>query len=160
MDHFIACKLQGRRLWWVYALSIGIILVYALFMSLSVGSDGPADYDQFVVFHELQYWNYSLFGLAKQWSPVMCAGLSIAGEPQVPFMSLTMAISYFLGPLLGIELGTVIYFVVGWIGTYLYAGLWLPHKPQRALAASLFVGNGFFFCRYSFGHIDFIPFLS
>ncbi len=160
MDQFIACKLPGRRLWWVNTLSIGIFLVYALFMSLSLGRDGPADYDQFVVFHELQYWNYSLFGLAKQWSPVMCAGLSIAGEPQVPFMSLTMMLSYFLGPLRGIELGTVIYFIVGWIGAYLYAGLWLPHRPQRTLAASLFVGNGFFFCRYGFGHIDFIPFLS
>jgi hypothetical protein len=160
MDQFIACKPRGRRLWWVYALSVSVITVYALFMGLSAGRVGPADFDQFVVFHELQYWNNSLFGLAKQWSPVMCAGLSIAGEPQVPFMSLTMAISYWLGPLLGIELGTLIYFVLGWIGAYLYAGLWLPHKAQRALASSLFVGNGFFFCRYSFGHIDFIPFLS
>jgi hypothetical protein len=30
---------------------------------------------------------------------------------------------------------------------------------QRLLAASLFIGNGFFICRIGYGHIDFAPFL-
>ena len=64
-----------------------------------------ADYDQFRVFDELQYWNANLFGAAKQWTPVMCGGLSIAGEPQVPFASLTMLLSYLPGPLFGILAG-------------------------------------------------------
>jgi len=50
-----------------------------------------------LVFHSLQYWNASMFGMAKQWTPLMCSGLSMAGEPQVPFMSLSMALSYMLG---------------------------------------------------------------
>jgi len=121
---------------------------------------GPSDYDQFLVFHELQYWNASLFGFAKQWSPVMCAGLSLAGEPQVPFLSLSMLLSYVLGPLAGLELGIAVYFLIGWCGAWAYAGLWLPGREQRALAASLFIGNGFFICRYAFGHVDFVPFLT
>ncbi len=150
--------LTGRR--WLGLLSVGIVLVYGMLFLLFFNSTGPEDHDQFLVFHELQLWNATLFGMAKQWTPVMCSGLSLAGEPQVPFMSLSMALTYILGPLLGLKLATLIYFIVGWVGAYLYAGLWLKQFGQRALAASLFIGNGFFICRLGFGHIDFIPFLT
>jgi hypothetical protein len=120
---------------------------------------GPGDADQYLVFHTLQYWNAGLFGLAKQWTPLMCSGLSMAGEPQIPFMSLAMLIGYVMGPLWGVKLSLVIYLVLGWIGASLYAGLWLRLKLQRALAAALFIGNGFFFCRLGLGHFDFAPFL-
>ena len=119
-----------------------------------------ADYDQFLVFHELQYWNVMLFGLAKQWTPVMCSGLSLAGEPQVPFASLPMLLGYALGPLPGIVLGNAIYLTLGWVGGYLYSGLWFPEPARRALAASVFIGNGFFICRLVHGHLDFMPFLA
>jgi hypothetical protein len=32
-------------------------------------------------------------------------------------------------------------------------------NEQRVLAASLFIGNGFFACRLGYGHFDFVPFL-
>ena len=121
---------------------------------------GTADYDQFLVFHELQYWNATLFGLAKEWTPVMCSGLSLAGEPQVPFASLPMLLGYALGPLWGIVAGNIAYFTIGWIGAYLYTGLWVDRKARRALTASLFIGNGFFICRLVHGHLDFIPFAA
>jgi hypothetical protein len=120
---------------------------------------GVADYDQFLVFDELQYWNANLFGASKQWAPVLCGGVSIAAEPQVPFASLSMLLSYVLGPLPGIVAAILIYLGLGWIGAYLYSGLWLTESRQRSLAASLFIGNGFFICRLAHGHIDFIPFL-
>ena len=147
----------GRR--WIWAFSIGIVAVYLLLFVIYLRRGGPRDADQFLVFHSLQYWNAQLFGLAKQWTPLMCSGLSLAGEPQVPFMSLSMLLSYEVGPLYGLKLATLIYFIVGWVGAYLYAGLWLPWPAQRSLAASLFIGNGFFICRLGYGHIDFIPFL-
>ena len=138
---------------------IGVVALYALFFIIFFRQSGPRDGDQYLVFHSLQYWNAALFGIAKQWTPLMCSGLSLAGEPQVPFMSLSMALSYVWGPLWGVRLTTATYLVAGWFGAYLYAGLWLRIRLQRALAASLFIGNGFFFCRLGFGHFDFIPFL-
>ena len=144
---------------WIRALCAGIVGVYALFFVVSAQRVGPVDQDQFLVFHELQYWNAMLFGLAKQWSPVMCSGFSLAGEPQVPFMSLSMVLGYVLGPFWGIKGATLIYFAVGWVGAYLYAGQWLTVPLQRALAAALFIGNGFFVCRLGAGHADFLPFL-
>lgn len=97
--------------------------------------------------------------MAKQWTPLLCGGLSTAGEPQVPFASLTMLLSYALGPLPGIVTAIGVYLTLGWIGSYLYGGLWLTDPRTRALAASLYIGNGFFICRLAHGHIDFIPFL-
>jgi hypothetical protein len=144
---------------WLSALSAGIVLAYTIFYVAFLSHSGPKDGDQYLVFHSLQYWNASMFGIAKQWTPLMCSGLSMAAEPQVPFMSLSMALSYVLGPLWGVKLAIAIYFLAGWMGAFLYGGLWLPLTAQRNLAAALFVGNGFFFCRLSFGHFDFIPFL-
>ena len=144
---------------WLRALCVSIVGTYGLFFLLFATRVGPVDQDQFLVFHELQYWNSALFGLAKQWTPVMCSGLSLAGEPQVPFMSLSMVLGYMLGPFWGIKTATFLYFVAGWFGAYAYAGLWLKVPLQRALAAALFIGNGFFICRLGSGHVDFIPFL-
>jgi hypothetical protein len=145
---------------WAYAFVVSIPAIYALIFLVFWNRVGPRDYDQFFVFHELQYWNASLFGLAKNWTPVMCSGLSLAAEPQVPFASLTMALSYLLGPQAGLATGTVLYFIAGWIGAYLYSGLYVKEPLQRALAASLFIGNGFFICRMAYGHVDFLPFLA
>jgi hypothetical protein len=145
---------------WAYTFVLSIPAIYGLLLLAFWNRVGPRDYDQFLVFHRLQYWNASLFGLAKQWTPVMCSGLSLAAEPQVPFASLTMAVSYLLGPQAGLALGVAAYFVAGWVGTYLYSGLYLKESLQRALAASLFIGNGFFICRMAYGHVDFLPFLS
>jgi hypothetical protein len=140
-------------------LSLAIIVIYGVFFITFLGRTGPRDADQFLVFHSLQYWNATMFGLAKQWTPLMCAGLSMAGEPQIPFMSLSMCLSYLLGPYWGLKIAIPIYFSLGWVGAFLYAGLWLKSREQRMLAASLFIGNGFFVCRVAYGHFDLVPFL-
>jgi len=145
---------------WSRAFIFAIPAAYGVALILGAQRVGPADYDQFLVFHELQYWNAMLFGLAKQWAPVMCSGLSLAGEPQVPFASLPMLLGYALGPLAGIVVGNAVYLGLGWVGAYLYSGLWFPERGRRALAASLFIGNGFFICRLVHGHLDFMPFLA
>jgi hypothetical protein len=145
---------------WLMALMLGVITLYAVFFALFLHQSGPGDSDQFLVFHSLQYWNAAMFGMAKQWTPLLCSGLSMAGEPQIPFMSLSMAFTYLAGPLWGVRCATVLYLVLGWTGAYLYAGLWLRVPMQRTLAATLFIGNGFFFCRIGMGHFDFVPFLT
>jgi hypothetical protein len=145
---------------WSRAFTLAIPAIYLAVLTIFADRIGPSDYDQFLVFHELQYWNATLFGPAKQWSPVMCSGLSLAAEPQVPFASLTMLLGYVLGPLKGIVAGVIAYLALGWAGAYLYSGLWMQEREQRSLAASLFIGNGFFICRLAHGHLDFMPFLA
>lgn len=143
---------------WEGGLLLVVALPYAVFFALSQGQVGPKDFDQFLVFHELQYWNWRLFSAAKQWSPVMCSGVSLAGDPQVPFASLSMLLAYLGGPLAGIQIATCIYVVLGCVGGVLYAGLWLTGIRERLLAAALFVGNPFVQWRLAVGQVDFLPF--
>jgi len=86
---------MARR--YLQAFALGIPLVYALLLALAWDKVGTRDFDQFFVFHQLQDWNYQLFGFAKQWTPLLCSGLSLAGEPQVPLLSLSMLLSYAFG---------------------------------------------------------------
>jgi hypothetical protein len=151
---------QRERQRWLIALWLAVPLAYLLVILLLASRVGIKDHDQHLVFHSLQYWNSRLFGIAKQWTPVMCGGLSMAADPQVPVFSLAMSLGYLVGPLAGIRLATVAYLAVGWLGTYLYAGLLTSDRHTRALAASLFIGNGFFAARLSEGHIPFLPFLA
>lgn len=151
---------QRRAHRYLRAFILGIPLVYVVLLALDWNRVGSRDLDQFLVFHQLQYWNELLFGFAKQWTPVLCSGLSLAGEPQVPLLSLSMVLGYVFGPLRGIQLAALIYLAWGWCGAYLYAGLCTRERTQRLLAASLFIGNGFFVCRIGYGHVDFLPFLT
>jgi len=73
---------------------------------------------------------------------------------------LSMLLTYLMGPLSGIKVACIVYLAIGWLGAYLYAGLWRSDNLTRLLAASLFVGNGFFAYRLATGHIDFVPFLT
>src|SRR5262245_39058775 len=97
---------------------VGIPLVYLILFALDWDRVGSRDLDEFVVFHQLQYWNHQLFGFAKQWTPLLCSGLSMAGEPQIPLLSLSMILAYALGPLRGIELAVLVYLFAGWFGTW------------------------------------------
>jgi hypothetical protein len=145
---------------YLQAFAVGIPLVYGMLLVLAWNKVGTRDFDQFLVFHQLQDWNYRLFGFAKQWTPLLCSGVSLAGEPQVPLLSLSMLLGYALGPLTGLDLAVLIYLVAGWVGAYLYAGLCTAVRAHRLLAAALFIGNGFFVCRIGYGHMDFVPFLT
>ena len=136
-------SVEARR--WLLGLSGGIVVAYvALFLSL-LWKVGPVDQDQFLVFHELQSWNSSFFGIAKQWTPLMCGGLSLAGEPQVPFMSLSMMLAYLCGPFWALKVATALYFVAGWVGAYLYAGLWLasPNRDSSPRPCLLAMGSSY-----------------
>jgi hypothetical protein len=145
---------------WSSAYALSILATYVALFVVFFRRVGRMDHDQFLVFHELQYWNASLFGSSRQWTPVMCGGLSTAADPQVPFASLGMALATVLGPFYGLRLATAAWFAVGWVGAFLYAGLGSRERVTRALAASLFIGNGFFVMRLQHGHLDLIPFLS
>jgi hypothetical protein len=151
---------QRSSILWIRLFWIGIAAFYAALFLFFFNRVGLNDNDQFLMFHELQFWNSNLFGFSKQWTPMLVGGISMAGDPQIPLLSLSMMLSYVLGPFYGLRLATILYFIIGWAGAWLYSGLVLKRFEAQALAASLFIGNGFFVCRMAHGHIDHIPFLT
>jgi hypothetical protein len=142
------------------AFPIAVLLAYAILLALFFDRVGLRDNDHAVAAHHQQYWNQQLFGIARQWSPLMCGGLSLAANPFVHFFSLSMALGYLCGPFLGLRLAVVAYLATGFASAYLYAGLMLRDRLLRLVAAALFVGNGFFICRLAYGHLNLVPFLT
>jgi hypothetical protein len=151
---------ESVRLKWLKILAISIPAAYAVIGLAFFNHIGRRDHSQFLAFYSIQYWNARLFNIADQWTPVMCGGLSIGADPQIPKLSLGMLLAYGLGPFYGLRVAAILWFVVGWAGAYAYSGLIFDRRLVRALAASLFIGNGFFVFRLSRGHIDFLPFLA
>jgi len=93
---------------------IGVIALYVLFSSFSFRSVRPERRGSFLVFHSLQYWNAAC-SVVQAMDPLMCSGLSLAGEPQVPSWSLSMALSYVWGSLVGSSTDPATILVAGWI---------------------------------------------
>jgi len=56
-------RARARAYGWLMALSLAIIGIYCAFFIVFLGRTGPRDADQFLVFHSLQYWNATMFGL-------------------------------------------------------------------------------------------------
>src|SRR5258708_18938516 len=95
---------------WLSALSLGILAVYALFYAIFLSQSGPKDGDQFLVFHSLHYWNDSMFGMAKQWTPLMCSSLSMEADAQDARQCLHAAVRQRLCPLRRVECCVTIFF--------------------------------------------------
>jgi hypothetical protein len=139
------------------AFSFSIIFLFIAIPIFFFPRIGKYDWDQFMAFHLIQEWNFQFFGLAKEWNPFFCGGMSLAGDPQVPVLSLTMILSYVFGTLAGIKLGFIIYILFGFVGAHLFASLIVKNWIPRTLVAALFVGNGFFLTHMSHGHIGHLP---
>ncbi|HUT54480.1 MAG TPA: hypothetical protein VM658_13910 [bacterium] len=140
-----------------YAFAFGMAAVNVLVQIVFINKVGRADWDQFATLHLIQQWNHHYFGFAKHWNPLMGGGMSLGGDPQVPVFSLSMLIAYLLGPVTGIRVSVMLWSVFGFIGAYLFSGLFFKERPLRWLAAGLFVGNGFFITHISNGHIEHLP---
>ncbi len=145
---------------WLRAFWIAIVLGYVLLFAVGFPRVGIEDHDQQLVFQRIQCWNHEFFGLARQWTPVMCGGMSAAGDPQIPVLSPAALAGYVLGPFWGLRVVSILWFAVGFLAAFLYAGVWLRRREARLLAAALFIGNGFFVCRFGYGHLPFLPFLA
>ena len=145
---------------WVRLWAAAVPLAYLLAFLATWNRVGLRDHDHALTAHNLQYWNFQLFGIAKQWTPLLCGGLHLGADPYMHFASFSMLLAYAIGPFAGLRLAAVAYFAVGWLGAYLYAGLCLSERATRALAASLFIGNGFFVARFAYGHLNLIPFTT
>jgi hypothetical protein len=138
------------------ALTLAIPLIYLTVFGLFLRREGDCDWDQILSFHELSLWNSRLFGIAKQWNPLMRGGMSLAGDPQVPIFSLSMMLAHVVDPAVAIKIASLLFLLLGWLGAWLLARDLGFDGPTSALAGSLFAANGYIVSRFSHGHIGFL----
>ena len=137
-------------------LTAAIPLVYLVVFGMFLFRAGDTDWDQILSFHELSLWNRELSGPAKQWNPLMRGGMSLAGDPQVPVFSPSMILARLMEPAAAIKISCLLFLAAGALGAWLLARDYRLDRRTSALAAALFVGNGFILSRFSHGHVVFL----
>ena len=134
-----------------FATPIPYLVTFGLFLF----ANGDKDWDQMLAFQRVALWGLALSGGSKEWNPVMAGGMSLAGEPQMGVLSLSMLLSHVIAPVAALKLAALFFLGLGWAGTHLLAQRWGFGKRTSALAASLFVGNGYILARLATGHLKF-----
>lgn len=142
------------------ALTLAIPAIFVIVFGVFLLRKGDSDWDQMLSFHQIELWNAKLFGLEKQWNPLMAGGMSLAGDPQVPVLSPSMLLSRVLPPAAAIKIAALFFVGIGWMGAFLLARQVGLDSPTCALAASLFAGNGYILSHLSHGHTGFLGTLS
>jgi hypothetical protein len=154
-------RLAGRpRLTPSLALTFGIPALYVLVLGAFLLRKGDTDWDQMLAFHQIELWNARMFGIEKQWNPLMAGGMSLAGDPQIPVLSPSILLARILPPAAALKAAVLLFVAIGWTGAFLLARRLGLDRPTSALAGSLFAGNGYILSHLSHGHIGFLGTLS
>ena len=149
---------EGRlRLTPSLALTVAIPLLYVAVFGAFLFRTGDTDWDQILSFHEVSLWSGELSGgIAKQWNPLMRGGMSLAGDPQVPVLSLSMILSRAIHPAAAIKISCLVFLALGALGAWLLARDLALSPRAAALAGALYAGNGYILSRFSHGHVVFL----
>ncbi len=142
------------------ALTLAIPAIYVLVLGAFLLRKGDTDWDQMLAFHQIELWNTKLFGIEKQWNPLMAGGMSLAGDPQVPVLSPSILLARMMPPAAAIKAAVLLFVAIGWVGAFLLARRLGLDRRTSALAGSLFAGNGYILSHLSHGHIGFLGTLT
>jgi hypothetical protein len=142
------------------ALALAIPAIYVLVLGAFLLRKGDADWDQMLAFHQIELWNAKLFGIEKQWNPLMAGGMSLAGDPQVPVLSPSILLARLMPPAAAIKAAVLLFVAIGWAGAFLLARRLGLDRGASALAGSLFAGNGYILSHLSHGHTGFLGTLT
>lgn len=148
---WLACRVTPVR-----ALMVSIPSLYFVVFGAFLLRKGDCDWDQQLTFHRIALWNFEMSGLAKGWNPLMAGGMSLAGDPQVGVLSLSMLLSHLVPPAAAIKITCLLFLVVAGLGTYALSRRFGLDRETAWLAAALFAGNGFILSRFARGHTDFL----
>lgn len=152
----------------IFALAIyqvALMLFFAVhFSQYFPNRNGALGHDYAYFFPHLldgYYWFLGNGVFKIPWfSPAFCGGLPQFANPQNMFYSVPQFLTFAVGPLFGVFITVVIFGWLGYIGLYLLLrNIFTINRSASALAATLFLMNGFFFNRMVIGHLAFHAFM-
>ena len=104
------------------------------------------------------YYRANGFGI-EWYTPNFGAGLPAYPNPLQMQFSLPQLITWFINPYAAVLVSTAIYFVIGFLVTFLFFNKVLEFRPLSAiLGADFFLINGFLIERLVIGHVNFLTF--
>lgn len=120
---------------------------------LNWGVIGVGDFDQFATFNQIALWWYALGDWQGTWSPFLCGGSTLQGNPQIPLFHPNLLLYILFGPVKGMGVSLVLWCLVGATGMWL---LLRDLKVDRRVAtwiSTAWVVNGFFIGQLGTMHI-------
>ena len=108
-----------------------------------------------------EYWILHNGLWALPWfSPFQCGGVPFFADPQVPYLSLTQALTLAVPPMAAVQATILLAAAAGFAGTYALARLVFRMRIVWAgVAAALFLFNQFFAARMLVGHLPYYTFM-
>jgi len=157
-EYKIASK---ARAFLVLFLLILLSITYAaIYLPFIPTKDGFLGHDYSFILPNLlagHYWYLKNGWFEIPWFlPSFCGGFPFYADLSVPWFSLPQLITFYQGPLAAIQISFVSYAIFGFAG--MYSLLRLGYRCSRsasALAATLFMFNGFYSGRMIVGHMTF-----
>jgi hypothetical protein len=138
-----------------------LFVVYAaIYLPFLPNSYGRVGHDYSLHFPNLltgYYW-YLQNGLwATPWfSPSQCGGIPFFPDPNVVYMTITQLLVIAVSPMRAIQLTFLLFALIGMGGTFLLMRhSFQSSRTAAAVAAGLFLFNGFFAARMLIGHLTF-----
>ena len=168
----LAARLPGASAWadrherWLVAASLlPLLWLFGhLYLPMLPNAQGAlaTDYGVFVADLLAGYFWFQRNGLfALPWfSPHVCGGVPFLADPQVPYVTLTQALTLVVSPMAAVRATILAAAGAGYLGTYALARAALrASAPASLLAGVLFMFNAFFVTRMLIGHLNMVAFM-
>ena len=151
-------KMKKISLFYMLCLVVGLYFIFAKFNIFypKIGHD----YRYFMPYlmagkTHLFYQGFHAF----RWTGHACGGMVVLGNPQGMYYSITQILTLFTTMWSSIQIGYLFYYLLGYIGWYLFAGEYLKLKSDwRHALALVMTMNGFIFSHLMVGHMTFQTF--
>src|ERR1035437_6930967 len=126
------------------------LLIFILLFELSIharmpmlGHDNPIWFDQLII----GKWHFAHQGFAPlRYSPHVCGGAPVYGDPETVYYSLAQALSLYIHPWFAMQICVIATLIAGYFGWF-YFGKKIINldKSWSQLLALVMVANGFIF---------------
>lgn len=134
-----------------------IIFIFLFELSLHarlpmIGHDNPIWFDQLII----GKWHFAHQGIFPfRFSPHVCGGAPVYGDPETVYYSLAQALSLFIQPWFAMQISVITALIAGFYGWKKFGGKVLNLKSNWSLLlAMVMVANGFIFIHLAAGHFQ------
>jgi hypothetical protein len=148
----------------ILVLLLVMLLVFAaLFLPLLPNWNGAVGLDYSYYFPSLlagYYWRLENGVFSIPWfSPSQCGGIPYFADPSAAYFSVPQFLVFLISPLAAVRATFLVFAATGFVGMYLLTRVaFRSSVPAGALAACLFMFNGFYVYRMLIGHLTFHAF--
>jgi hypothetical protein len=139
----------------LFLLSISFVFCLPLFRHLHSCCSG--DWDYFSWLYEIPLISILDYHQIPLWNPYGGGGMSLIGNPQAGFPSLTFLVTAFAGVIEGLKLSAWLHTFIGLFGMWCLGGYFKLNGPARLVPCFVFMFSSTWALHLAAGHMTWLP---